>query len=176
MGTSTASAHASRPARDGENPLERRAVYKLAVDRAAMPASKLVQVLLWPDELAEWARQEGIDSSVLYNTLSGHKPYHDVRERLARRLGVEKRYVDALIDRPPGEPHANRPPDPPSDWEAASGDPLPPPADRGGYGASGAEPRSDPPDDTRAPEAADANTAEPSSQQQMSIDLSGGDA
>lgn len=112
--SSTASRGARAGQRTGESPVERRALNRLRAELDAMPASLVVQIALWPDKLADWADEQGIDSSVVYNCLGGHKPYHRVRKLLARRLGVEKEDVDELIEAETSEPHSRQPPaDPP---------------------------------------------------------------
>lgn len=86
------------PERTGQTPVERAAVRTVARDVAAMPASLVVQLALWPDELARWARATRTDASVVYNALAGRKPYRAVRERLAARLDVSPGVLGQLID------------------------------------------------------------------------------
>jgi hypothetical protein len=90
-----------------------------------MPASLVVQVLLWPEKLTDWAREEGVTPALVYNMLGGFKPYHDLRHRLAERLGVGKGALDHLIDGRRPQPSARRLPDPPADFAPTP----PPPAD-----------------------------------------------
>jgi hypothetical protein len=85
------------PVRDGGNPIERRAVRATARDVAAMPASTVAGLALWPETLTAWARAERLKSSVVWATLAG-SPSDPVRERLARRLGVSARELATLID------------------------------------------------------------------------------
>jgi hypothetical protein len=80
-----------------------------------MPASLVVQVLLWPEKLTNWAREEGVTPALVYNMLGGFKPYHDLRHRLAERLGVSKGALDHLIDGRRPQPTGRRLPDPPDD-------------------------------------------------------------
>lgn len=99
--------------RTGYNPIELMAIWNLVHEAAAMPASIIVQIALWPDKLADWAEAEGIDSSVVYNMLAGIKPYRATRERLAARLGVSVEALDALIDQQRRDYDAHLPvPDP----------------------------------------------------------------
>lgn len=110
--------------RDGSNPLERKAVFRAQLEIKSMPASLVVQIALWPDKLADWAKEMDISPSVVYNMLAGTKPYHRVRALLARRLNVYKRTLDHLIDAPRPEPFAKLPPEPPHGWAAAGTDAL----------------------------------------------------
>ena len=86
--------------RDGSSPLERLAVERMRVDVASMPASDVVQLVLWPDTVAAWARDAGVAPAVAYNMLSRFKPYRRVRELLAHRLDVPTFVVDHLVDAP----------------------------------------------------------------------------
>jgi hypothetical protein len=112
----------SLPERDGTNAIERKAVYRAQLEIRSMPASLVVQIALWPDKLADWAKETGIAPAVVYNMLAGVKPYHRVRTLLARRLNVSKHVLDYLVDAPRPEPLAKVPPDPPADFTAP---PLP---------------------------------------------------
>ena len=84
--------------RTGTTRVEHLAVRAVAREIAAMPASLVVQLALWPDEIARWARATRTDSSVVYNTLAARKPYRAVRERLASRLEVSPAVLAQLID------------------------------------------------------------------------------
>ena len=98
--------------RTGANPIERKAVYRAQLEIQAMPASLVVQIALWPDKLADWAKEMEIAPAVVYNMLANVKPYHRVRGLLARRLNVPKEALDWLIEAPRPEPLAKLPPDP----------------------------------------------------------------
>ena len=98
--------------RTGASPIERRAVYRAQLEIQAMPASLVVQIALWPDKLADWAKEMEITPAVVYNMLANVKPYHRVRGLLARRLNVSKEALDWLIEAPRAEPLAKLPPDP----------------------------------------------------------------
>jgi hypothetical protein len=109
--------------RTGRSAVERLAVLAVARDVAAMPASLVVQLALWPDDLAHWARAERVSESLVYNTLAARKPYARVRQLLARRLDVPVGVVGQLIDarrplpavqREPGHPLVA--PDAAVDW------------------------------------------------------------
>jgi len=84
--------------RSGNSPIEQRALARLLADAPAMPASDIVQMLLWPQTLADWARANGIASAVAYNMLARFKPYRRVRELLAARLEVPAWVLDHLVD------------------------------------------------------------------------------
>jgi hypothetical protein len=90
-----------RAQRTGRSPIERAAVARVRTAVAAMPASLVVQLALWPDELARWARAERAAESLVYNMLAGRKPYVRTRERLARRLGVPTGVLAQLIEGAP---------------------------------------------------------------------------
>lgn len=99
------------PERTGTTHVEQLAVRTVAREIAAMPASLVVQLALWPDELARWARATRVDTSVVYNALAGRKPYRAVRERLAQRLDVPVGVLGQLIDAQRPLPTAQRDPD-----------------------------------------------------------------
>lgn len=124
---------ADLPERTGATAVERIAVRTVAREIAAMPASMVVQLALWPDELARWARSTRTDTSVVYNALAGRKPYRAVRERLAARLGVSPGVLGQLIDAARPLPTSQRDPDaPPPAEPSVSWDEPPYPAHRTG--------------------------------------------
>lgn len=96
--------------RDGSNPLEQRAVWQLWRQIAAVPASLVVQLILFPETLAEWARKRGTPASMLYAMLAGSQPHPGLRDALARRLGVAGHLLDALLDATRREPVTAHPP------------------------------------------------------------------
>ena len=100
--------------RDGLSALERKALYRVHTELPAMPASLVVQILLWPEKITDWARDENVTPALVYNMLGGFKPYHGLRQRLAERLGVTKGAVDHLIDARRQQPSTRRIPEPPS--------------------------------------------------------------
>ena len=102
--------------RDGLSALERKALYRVHTELPAMPASLVVQILLWPEKMTDWARDENVTPALVYNMLGGFKPYHGLRERLAHRLGVTKSAVDHLIDARRQQPTTRRIPEPPPDF------------------------------------------------------------
>jgi len=102
--------------RDGLSALERKALFRVHTELPAMPASLVVQILLWPEKITDWARDESVTPALVYNMLGGFKPYHGLRERLANRLGVTKSAVDHLIDARRQQPSTRRIPEPPPDF------------------------------------------------------------
>jgi hypothetical protein len=104
--------------RDGLSALERKALYRVHTELPAMPASLVVQILLWPEKITDWARDESVTPALVYNMLGGFKPYHGLRERLAQRLGVTKSAVDHLIDARRQQPSTRRIPEPPPEFVA----------------------------------------------------------
>ena len=94
--------------RDGLSALERKALYRVHTELPAMPASLVVQILLWPEKITDWARDENVTPALVYNMLGGFKPYHGLRQRLAERLGVTKGAVDHLIDARRKQPSRER--------------------------------------------------------------------
>ena len=102
--------------RDGLSALERKALFRVHTELPAMPASLVVQILLWPEKITDWARDESVTPALVYNMLGGFKPYHGLRERLAQRLGVTKSAVDHLIDARRQQPSTRRIPEPPPDF------------------------------------------------------------
>lgn len=118
--------------RSGTSSLERAALARARRDIAAMPASTVVQLVLWPETLAQWARAEGLQSAIIYNALHRVKPYRRIRERLARRLDVPRPVLDLLIDSPRPLASPLRPPLPelgaanlPAEASAADDQPRP---------------------------------------------------
>ena len=102
--------------RDGLSALERKALYRVHTELPAMPASLVVQILLWPEKITDWARDENVTPALVYNMLGGFKPYHGLRQRLADRLGVTKGAVDHLIDARRQQPSSRLIPEPPPDY------------------------------------------------------------
>lgn len=98
--------------RTGTSPVERKAFGKVQHELAAMPASLVVQIALWPTKLSDLARELEISSSMIYNCLAGTKPYEPVRDQLAERLGVSRQAIDHLIEARTPPPPSLVPPDP----------------------------------------------------------------
>jgi len=81
----------ARGERNGRNAVERKAVFRVQTDVASMPASLVVQLALWPDDVAHWSRASGEDES------------------LARRLQVSVAVLSHLIESERPLPTARRP-------------------------------------------------------------------
>lgn len=125
---------ASRQAvHDGRSPLERYAIARLRADVAAMPASEIVQLILWPQTVADWARDAQVAPAVVYNLLSRFKPYRRVRDLLALRLEMPVAVLDHLVDAPRPLPSSLRAPTSaaadggPLDGGPLNAEPAPPP-------------------------------------------------
>jgi hypothetical protein len=99
----------ARAQRTGASRIEQRGVARVREHVSRMPASLVVQLALWPDELARWARAERIAESVVYNLLAGRKPYLRMRERLAAHLGVQTGHLASLVDGVIDEPTSTGP-------------------------------------------------------------------
>ena len=126
--------------RDGSNPVEQRAVWNVWTEIAALPASLVVQLALYPETLAQWARRRQHPAPLVYATLAGTARNPRVRDALARRLGVAAASVDVLIDAPRREPRLLQPP--------ILADVAPPqPADDAPPERGADSPRAQPPDD-----------------------------
>jgi hypothetical protein len=98
--------------RDGNNPLERKVIYRVALDIATLPASLVVQLILHPSTLAAWCRMQAFPPSVVYALLAGTQRAARVEEALAHALRVEPSALRALIEAPPGVPGPRVQPDP----------------------------------------------------------------
>ena len=151
--------------RDGLSALERKALYRVHTELPAMPASLVVQILLWPEKITDWARDENVTPALVYNMLGGFKPYHGLRQRLAERLGVTKGAVDHLIDARRQQPSSRRIPEPPADF-AADDVPLvqrsqPESPDSPGGETSARPPTASAPSQTDTPARTHSDTVEP---------------
>ena len=103
--------------RDGTLLLERMAKWKLMTDAASFSASEIIQILMYPTKLAKWAKEEGINASMLYNTINGNGTSRPVVEALAQRLNVPPAAVQQLIERPPTTTRLRVPEVPPEGFE-----------------------------------------------------------
>jgi hypothetical protein len=84
--------------RDGSNPIERAALARLAADCAAMPASRIIGLALWPETLTAWATRSAHTSpNQLMTALSGLRRAPRAEIELARRVGVSARAMDDFI-------------------------------------------------------------------------------
>lgn len=96
----------SFPERDGTNPVERMALHRVVDEMAALTASEVVQIAIWPLRITELARLHDRSSGILYNTLSfaNGRPYEPVRKLLVAYLqavGIARGFPEfaASIDR-----------------------------------------------------------------------------
>lgn len=48
--------------------------------------------------IREWARQNGFDSTEVYFTLNGQRPYPEIRRKLAKTLNISVSDVNTLLD------------------------------------------------------------------------------
>lgn len=107
------------PLRDGTNSIERMAAHRVIENISALPASMVVQLLLWPAKLATFADRIGRSSAMVYNTLnkSVGRPYRPVRRSLATRLDVPLEAINHLIDATPAPPSSLIPTTPEPTWK-----------------------------------------------------------
>lgn len=91
------------------DPIVLRAIANVDENVAAMPASDVVQLALWPQSLAAWAREQGEDESQLSNLFRRYRTYARLREELARRLSVEPPVLAQLIEARVALPRPYRP-------------------------------------------------------------------
>jgi hypothetical protein len=96
--------------RSGEHPIIRAAFTNVVRNVAALSASEIVQLVLWPDNLAAWSRTVGEDDSQLSNMFRRHRAYTRLRRRLAERLDVPVSVLDHLIEATPALPMSRRAP------------------------------------------------------------------
>ncbi len=93
-----------------DDPIVRSAVDNVERHIAALSASEVVQLVMYPESLAAWAGGAGVDDSQVANLFRRHRRYNRVRVLLATRLGVPIAVLDHLIDAPAAVPAAKRPP------------------------------------------------------------------
>jgi len=100
---------AARSERSSEDPIVRAAVENVTRHIAALSASEVVQLVLYPETLVAWAKGAGVDDSQVANLFRRHRRYTRLRVLLAARLGVPIAVLDHLIDATPEVPAAKRP-------------------------------------------------------------------
>ncbi|HWZ59836.1 MAG TPA: hypothetical protein VNW46_12755 [Gemmatimonadaceae bacterium] len=91
------------------DPVVRAAVDNVARNLAALSASEVVQLVLYPEPLAAWADGAGVDESQVANLFRRHRIYSRVRQLLADRLGVPLGILAHLVDASPAPPAHQRP-------------------------------------------------------------------
>lgn len=92
------------------DPILRAAVENIHRHVAALSASEVVQLVLFPESFAAWSTGAGVDESQVANLFRRHRTYVRLRQRLADRLGVPVSILAHLIDADPAVPMARRPP------------------------------------------------------------------
>jgi hypothetical protein len=92
------------------DPIVRAAVENIHRHIAALTASEVVQLVLFPDSFAAWSAGAGVDESQVANLFRRHRTYVRLRQLLADRLGVPVTILGHLIDADPAVPMARRPP------------------------------------------------------------------
>jgi len=106
----TESANATgRTERRSDDPIVRAAIDNVRRHLAALSASEIVQLVLYPEPLVAWAKGAGVDDSQVANLFRRHRRYNRLRTLLATRLGVPITVLDHLIDAQPAVPAAKRP-------------------------------------------------------------------
>jgi hypothetical protein len=96
--------------RTTSDPIVRLAVENLHRHVAALSASEIVQLILFPESFASWSTGAGVDESQVANLFRRHRTYVRLRSLLADRLGVPVAILSHLIDADPAVPMARRPP------------------------------------------------------------------
>jgi hypothetical protein len=91
------------------DPVVRIAVDNVTRNVAALSASEIVQLVLYPEPLAAWAEDAGVDESQVANLFRRHRIYSRVRQMLADRLGVPLGILAHLVDAAPAAPAHQRP-------------------------------------------------------------------
>ena len=92
-----------------DDPIVRAAIDNVRRHAAALSASEIVQLVLYPDSFAVWAESAGVDDSQVANLFRRHRRYTRLRVLLAGRLGVPILVLDHLIDADPVVPVVKRP-------------------------------------------------------------------
>lgn len=90
--------------RAADDPVVRLALGHVRANVASLPASELVQLVLWPRTLAELAADAAADEAVVSNMFRRFRAYRDVRARVAACLGVSVGAIAAVVDRPAAPP------------------------------------------------------------------------
>jgi hypothetical protein len=92
------------------DPIVRAAVENIHRHIAALSASEVVQLVLFPETFASWSAGAGVDESQVANLFRRHRTYVRLRALLADRLGVPVTILAHLIDADPAVPLSRRPP------------------------------------------------------------------
>jgi hypothetical protein len=97
-----------RVERRHSDPVVRAAIANVAVNLAALSASQVLQLALFPDTLTAWAARCGRTAGQVFNMLRRARPYAQLRSALADRLQVPPAVLDHLIDAELAPPLAHR--------------------------------------------------------------------
>lgn len=95
--------------RTAADPIVRLAVENIHRHIAALSASEVVQLVLFPESIAAWSAGAGVDESQVANLFRRHRTYVRLRSLLAERLGVPVTILAHLIDADPAVPPSRRP-------------------------------------------------------------------
>lgn len=95
--------------RTAADPIVRLAVENIHRHIAALTASEVVQLVLFPESIAAWSAGAGVDESQVANLFRRHRTYARLRTLLADRLGVPIMILAHLIDADPAVPPSRRP-------------------------------------------------------------------
>lgn len=98
----------SRRERTVLDPIVQMAIRNVEINISAMTAAEVVELAVFPQSLAEWAREIGRREAQVYNLLRGYRPYEELRSLLATRLDVPAFLLADLIRRPRAQPVAKR--------------------------------------------------------------------
>ena len=104
----------SRPAgavRAPDDPVIRAAIRNVEANLAALSASEIVQLVLFPSSLSGWAAEADVDEAQVGNLLRHYRPYVALRAALAERLGVTQAILVHLIEARRALPASKRLPD-----------------------------------------------------------------
>ena len=106
LGDSRSSAPAQE--RRGDDPIIRAALANVGANLAALSASEVLQLVLFPDTLTAWAARSDRTAAQVFNMLRRTRPYAQLRIALAERLEVPPAVLNHLIDAAPAAPFAHR--------------------------------------------------------------------
>jgi hypothetical protein len=109
-GGGTGAREASSTERGLDDPIGRAAIENVERHIAALSASEVVQLVMYPESLAAWASGAGVDDSQVANLFRRHRRYSRLRTLLATRVGMPISVLDHLIDAVVAVPAAKRPP------------------------------------------------------------------
>lgn len=97
--------------RDTSDPIVRAAIENVRVNLAALPASEIIQLVLFPDTITSVTDRVGERNCMVSNLFRGHRRYNRLRQVLAEYLQVPLPILSHLIDATPSRPVAQQLPD-----------------------------------------------------------------